>query len=84
MSVKQELEELIKNDVLLEIEDYIDELFEIVASKKDDERIKEDLANIQEMRDDFKIMLEDIENGDMDENEAKEILEEIKEMREED
>ncbi|QKJ22325.1 hypothetical protein [Poseidonibacter lekithochrous] len=81
MSIQKELESLIKNDVLLEIEDYIDELFEIIAAKKEDERTKEELANIQEMRDDFIAMLKDIESGDMDDEEAEEILEEIKEMR---
>ena len=40
MTLQEELEDLIKNDVLLEIEDYIDELFEIIAAKKDNERTK--------------------------------------------
>lgn len=34
MSIQKELENLIKNEVLVEIEDYIDELFEIIAAKK--------------------------------------------------
>lgn len=81
MSIQKELENLIKNDVLVEIEDYIDELFEIIASKKEDERTKEELENMQEMREDFIAMLKDIESGDMDDEEAEEIFEEIKEMR---
>jgi len=84
MSVQKELEKLIKEDVLLEIEDYIDELFEIIASKKDEERTKEELENMQEMREDFKAMLEDITSGDMTDEEAQEILDEINEMRAED
>lgn len=83
MSIQKELEDLIKNDVLVEIEDYIDELFEIIASKKEDERTKEELENMQEMREDFIAMLKDIESGDMEDDEAEEILEEIKEMRSE-
>lgn len=83
MSVLKDLEKLIKDDVLLEIEDYIDELFEIIASKKGDERTKEELENIQEMRDDFKAMLDDINSGEMSEEEAQEIIEEINDMREE-
>ena len=31
MTIQDELASLIKNDVLIEIEDYIDELFEIIA-----------------------------------------------------
>ena len=84
MSIQKELEKLIKNDVLLEIEDYIDELFEIVAAKKGDEKTKEEITHMQEMRDDFKAMLDDIASGDMDDGEAQEIIEEIHEMRKED
>jgi len=84
MSVQNQLEKLIKEDVLVEIEDYIDELFEIIASKKEDERTKEELANMQEMRDDFNAMIEDIQSGDMTDEEAQEIIEEINEMRAED
>ena len=50
MTIQQELEMLIKNEVLVEIEDYIDELFEIIASRKDDDSIKEELKNMQEMK----------------------------------
>lgn len=34
MSIQKELEKLIKDEVLIEIEDYIDDLFEVIASKK--------------------------------------------------
>lgn len=84
MTIQQELASLLKNDVLIEIEDYIDELFEIIASKKEDERTKEELASMQEMRDDFNEMLKDLDTGEIDEEEAKEIIEEINEMRKED
>ena len=84
MTIQQELASLIKNDVLIEIEDYIDELFEIIAAKKEDERTKEELTAMQEMRDDFNDMLKDIEEDSIDDQEAKEIMEEINEMRKED
>ena len=84
MTIQDELASLLKNDVLIEIEDYIDELFEIIASKKEDERTKEELASMQEMREDFNDMLKDLAAGDIDEEEAKEIMEEITEMRKED
>lgn len=83
MSIQKDLYKLIKNDVLIEIEDYIDELFQIIASKKEDERTKEELAAMQEMRDDFKEILKDIDSGDMDDEEAQEIHDEIIEMRSE-
>ena len=33
MTIQKELEKLIKDEVLIEIEDYIDDLFEVIASK---------------------------------------------------
>ena len=81
MSIQKELEDLIKNEVLIEIEDYIDELFEIIASKKDDENTKEELAQMQEMKKDFEDMLVDLANGEIDDEECKEIIEEINDMR---
>ena len=83
MSIQKELEDLIKNEVLIEIEDYIDELFEIIASKKDDEYTKEELTQMQEMKKDFEDMLVDLANGEIDDEEAQEIIEEINDMRKE-
>ena len=83
MSIQKELEDLIKNEVLEEIEDYIDELFEIIASKKDDDSIKEELKQMQEMKKDFEEMLTDLANGEIDDEEAQEIIEEINDMRKE-
>ncbi|MDD4329863.1 MAG: hypothetical protein PHD79_07900 [Aliarcobacter sp.] len=84
MSIQKELEDLIKNDVLIEIEDYIDELFEIIAAKKEDDSTKEELKEMQEMKKDFEDMLVDLENGEIDDEECKEIIEEINDMRKDD
>jgi polyhydroxyalkanoate synthesis regulator phasin len=80
MSIQKELESLIKNDVLVEIEDYIDELFEVIASKKETDETKEELENMQEMKADFEAILEDIEKGELDDEEAQEIYDEIIDM----
>ena len=84
MTIQEELEKLEKDEVLLEIEDYIDELFEIIASKKEDENTKEELIQMQEMKKDFEEMLTDLQNGEIDDEECKEIIDEINEMRRED
>lgn len=84
MSIQKELEDLIKNEVLIEIEDYIDELFEIIASKKEDENTKDELKDMQEMKKDFEDMLVDLSNGELDDEECKEIIEEINDMLKED
>lgn len=83
MSIQKELEDLIKNEVLVEIEDYIDELFEIIAAKKEDDEIKEELKQIQEMKKEFEDMLVDLIHGDIDDEECKEIIAEINDMRKE-
>ena len=84
MSIQKELEDLIKNEVLIEIEDYIDELFEIVAAKKENDEIKEELKQMQEMKKEFEDMLVDLVHGDIDDEECKEIIQEINDMRNED
>ena len=43
MSIQKELEKLIKDEVLVEIEDYIDDIFEIIAGKKETPELKEEL-----------------------------------------
>lgn len=83
MSIQKELEDLIKNEVLIEIEDYIDELFEIVAAKKEDDEIKEELKQMQEMKKEFEDMLVDLVHGDIDDEECEEIIAEINDMRKE-
>ena len=84
MTIQKELEKLIKDEVLIEIEDYIDDLFEVIASKKDDENVKEELKHMQEMKKDFENMLEDLKNNEIDDEECQEIIEEIQEMLKED
>ena len=83
MSIQKELEDLIKNEVLIEIEDYIDELFEIVAAKKENDEIKEELKQMQEMKKEFEDMLVDLVHGDIDDEEFEEIIAEINDMRKE-
>jgi len=82
MSIQKELESLIKNDVLIEIEDYIDDLFEIIASKKDTIDIQEELKNIQEMKKEFSSLLIELENNELSKQECEELIKEIKAMKE--
>lgn len=84
MSKAKELEELLQNEVLPEINDYIDDLFEVIASKKDTPEIKEELQNIQEMKTDFLAMLNDAQTGELDEEEYEEIINDIHDMLNED
>lgn len=77
----KELKELIENKVLPDVEDYIDQLFEEIAKNKNaSSQDQEALKDMQEMQDEFNDLLEDINNNDLEDDECKEILEEIKIM----
>ena len=78
----EELAELLKEEVIPEIEEYMDELFERIANeKKASSEDKEEYEELREMRDSFREMLLDVEGGAMDEEECEEIIEEIDAMR---
>lgn len=54
----------------------------IVAAKKDTLELKEELENMQEMKKDFEELLKDLEAGEIDDEEAQEIYDEIVDMLE--
>ena len=82
MSIQKELKEIINNEVLVEIEDHIDDIFEKKNEKKDTPELKEELENMQEMKKDFEELLKDLEAGEIDDEEAQEIYDEIVDMLE--
>ncbi|MDX4060503.1 hypothetical protein Q6A89_08250 [Aliarcobacter skirrowii] len=84
MNKQEELKDLIKNVILEDIDDYIDELLELIASKKDDENTKEELNSMQEMKKEFLELLSELEAGEIDDEEAAELIEEINDMLNED
>ncbi|WP_345981048.1 hypothetical protein [Sulfurimonas sp. HSL3-2] len=83
MSYAQKLEELIKESVIPDIEDRMDELYTIIADKKNEsiEEAKEELEELIEFRDDLKDVLVDIECGEIDEDECKEMIDDILEAQ---
>lgn len=83
MTNVEKLEKLLKEEVLLEIEEHIDELFEIIASNKASEEDKSELNDLKEIQDGFKEMLDELLAGEIDEEEAKEIINDIESMRKE-
>lgn len=84
MNKQEELKDLIKNVVLEDVDDYIDELLELIASKKNDENTKEELNSMQEMKKEFLELLSELEAGEIDDEEAAELIEEINDMLNED
>lgn len=81
MSQAKVLIQLLEKEILPELEDYIDDLFEVIASKKETPEIKEELQAIQEMKTDFLAMLNEAKNDELDEEECEAIIAEIEEMR---
>lgn len=81
MSKIKELEELLKNDVMIELKNNIEEVSKHVIKKKKDKDAKEELKNMKDLEEDFIDVLKDIENGDMSEEEAHEIIEELDNLR---
>ena len=82
MTKTEELIDLLNNDIIPEIEDVIDGLFELINDAKTaTEEIKQELQDLQELKTEFKVMLEEAMTGELEEEEAQEILEEIAEMR---
>ncbi len=82
MTKTEELIDLLNNDIIPEIEDVIDGLFELINDAKTaTSEVKQELNELQELKTEFKVMLEEAMTGELEEDEAQEILEEIAEMR---
>lgn len=79
--VQEKLLNLLHNEVLPDIEEYLDELFEIVASKKDDPELKEEIKAMQEMKKEFQELVEELQAGEIEDDEAQEIIDEIIDMK---
>ncbi len=83
MAYIMQLKHLIETELIPDVEDHIDELFEGIASAKDataQERL--DLEEIQALRDEYKELLKELQSGDIDEEEAEQLYTELTAMRE--
>jgi len=83
MTEAEALIDLLENDVIPEIESFIDDLYEKIAETKNaSEEDKTQLSELQELRKEFTLLLEETKNGELDEEECRAIIEEIDMMRE--
>ena len=74
MSYIQELEELITNVVIPDVNNELDAIFEEIADNKEaTEDAKDEIAELRELKEEFQSILDDIQSGDMDEDESKEV-----------
>jgi phosphoglycolate phosphatase-like HAD superfamily hydrolase len=80
----KKLKELLEDVVMPDIEDAIDDIFEEIATNKNASKEEEEtLEEFQEMRKEFTLILDDINNDKLELDECKELLEEISIMIEE-
>ena len=85
MTEAETLIDLLENDVIPEIESFIDDLYEKIAETKNaSEEDKTQLAELQELRKEFSLLLDEVKNGELDEEECSAIIDEIEMMRESD
>ena len=81
MSKIQELEKLLNEDVIPEIEENVDELLDIVEGKKSTKEDEDELKYMEDIKLYFDEVILDIENNNLKEEDAIEILEVLEEMR---
>lgn len=80
MDYIKELENLLKTDVLIEVNENIKEIEEEYKSKKK-KAVKEELEYMLQVKKYFDEVLFDIENGSMTQDQALDILEGLEDMR---
>lgn len=81
MSKIKELEILLKEDVLVEVEENIEEALNILDKKKNNKEAKEELEYMEEIQAYFNDVIIDIDNNKLSEKDAEDILEVLEEMR---
>lgn len=82
MSYAKQLEELITNSVIPDIDDRLDEIFEEIADNKEaSEDSKEEIEELREFKADLQDVLNDIASGDIEEDECKELIDDILEAQ---
>lgn len=81
MSKIKELEVLLKEDVLVEVEENIEEALNILDKKKNNKEAKEELEYMEEIQAYFNDVILDIDNNKLSEKNAEDILEVLEEMR---
>jgi len=84
MTEAEDLIDLLENDVIPEIESFIDELYEKIAEAKNaSAEDKNQIKELQELKNEFTTLLDEVRNGELDEEECRAIIDEIDMMREE-
>jgi len=82
MSYAQQLQELITKSVIPDIDERLDEIFQEIADNKEASMdAKDEIEELREFKADLQDVLEDIANNDIDEDECKELIDDIMEAQ---
>ena len=82
MSYAQKLEELLTKSVIPDLDERLDEIFEEIADNKEaSEDAKEEIEELREFKADLQDVLADIQSGDIEDDECKELIDDILEAQ---
>lgn len=82
MSYTQQLEELLTKSVIPDLDERLDEIFEEIAGNKEaTEDAKEEIEELREFKEDLQDVLNDIQSGDISEDECLELIRDIEEAQ---
>jgi len=81
MTHSQRLYTLLKEEVIADVEDHMDYLYDLIAKKKATQEDEDDLKEAQSILKEFKETLDEITSGEMGEEECLELIEELEKMR---
>ncbi len=83
MAYITQLKHLIQNELIPDVEEHIDDIFESIASQKEaSPQERAQLEDLQALRDEYKELLGEINGGQIDEEEAEQLYTELTSMRE--
>ena len=84
MTHSQKLEELIKFTVIPDIDERLDEIFEEIAGNKEaTQDAQEEIEELREFKADLQDVLDEIQSGEIEEDECEEIINDILEAQRE-
>ncbi|WP_456430542.1 hypothetical protein [Nitratifractor sp.] len=84
MEAKERLKNLLSNELMPDLEEAIDEIFQMVEKEKMISLAdREELEEMQAMHAECREILIEIESGEMEEEEAQELLDELVEIKSE-
>ncbi|WP_072682647.1 hypothetical protein [Arcobacter sp. LA11] len=81
MSKVKELEELLKKDIMVELEESIEELVSKIKKKKNDKALKDEVKYMRDVQKYFDDVLADIDKNILTEEDAIEILDALEDMK---